>query len=121
MARAPRYANYDGKFDPAEDQTWVADVMTLPSTKNPDRWRFRGKCSRCDHDIDIVLEIRSGQARPAVTAPPEALRSYVRRPTERTIEETIYCNCTEAHDKRETTDKGCGIYGDVSLRLQRAP
>lgn len=121
MPPSPRYANYDGKFDPAEDQAWIGDVLALPSTKKPDRWRFRGKCSRCGHDIDIVLEIRSGQARPAVAAPPEALSTYVRRPSQRTVAETVSCNCTEPHENREKEEKGCGIYGSVSLQLQRAP
>jgi hypothetical protein len=118
VPRAPRYANYQGEFDPVEDQAWVADVLALPASRNPNRWRFRGKCSRCDHDIDIVLEIRSGQARPAVTAPPEALSTYVRRPAKRTLAETIYCNCTEPHDQREKGEKGCGIYGNLTLHLQ---
>lgn len=120
MPRAPRYANYDGKFDRAEDQAWVADVLTLDSTKRPDRWRFRGKCTRCDHDLDIVLEVRAGQARPAVAAPPEALSTYVRRPKERTVDETVACNCTEKHEERAKEEKGCGIYGKVSLQLERA-
>ena len=120
MPRAPRYANYDGKFDQAEDQAWVADVLTLNLTKRPDRWRFRGKCSRCDHEIDIALEVRSGQARPGAAAPPGALSTYVRRPKERTVEETVACNCKEAHGDRPKEEKGCGIYGKVSLQLERA-
>jgi hypothetical protein len=30
----------------------------------------------------------------------------------------LACNCVEPHDGRETTESGCGIYGQARLRVR---
>ena len=119
---AERYRGYDGKYSRVGDQLWVADVLRFPPGSTPDGRRYRGLCPRCDHQLDIVVELKSGETRPSVAAPPTAESSALApRPRQRKIPETIFCNCTAKHEEREKDDRGCGIFGDVTIHLEASP
>jgi hypothetical protein len=114
-----RYRGYDGKYRRVADQLWVADVLRFPPGSTAHGRRYRGRCPRCGHALDIVVELRSGVIRPSIAAPPTAESSALaRQPAERSLTETIFCNCTEEHEEREKEDKGCGIFGDVAIHLR---
>lgn len=105
-----RYAGYDDKYSDDADQVWVADVLSLTRTETPSYWRFKGKCPRCKHDLDVVLEVPS-------QVPVDALRVEFETARRRTVRQLIACNCDEAHEGRKETDAGCGIYGDAEIDL----
>ena len=112
--REPRYAKYDGKFDAVGDQEWVRDVLKL-TTNQP--WRYSGECPRCGHPIDLAVEVPTpgpviGLAR--IDLEP---RLDVEPPLKIVYRE-LACNCVEPHDGRETTESGCGIYGQARLRVR---